>query len=1114
MLPVGEAGDWYPALGLDERRLPARGVDAPAGELARLRLAGWRSQAPFGDEALWRRRLALAGLDPKRFAAALDAPAAPAVSVAVERPPRWLRDLESAYRRRRSWCPGMPGAPADDPVARLLTPLRPLAEAGRRRLLRRARTLAAAGAPFDPERAVDDLWAPLPERLSWMSARVLVLELHVARLEGRLAGATPEARFTDYVAGLARPAGARALLAEYPVLARRAAETVARWAAASGELLTHLAADHRRLAAVTGGRAPGTVVAIQPAAGDPHRGGRAVAVIELEGGVRVVYKPRPLAVDLHFQRLLAWLGQRGGEPDLLPLAVLDRGGHGWMQYAAAADCPDVAAVERFHRRLGGLLTLLWALEGTDVHFENLVAAGEHPVLVDLKSLFHPRLPPPQQPQPDLAAATQVLSRSLLRVGLLPFRIGTGDDRPGVDISGLAAVAGELAPDRVIDWREAGTDRMRAERRRQPMPGGRNRPRLAGREVEALDYRSAVLGGCERMRRTLARHRRELAAPGGPLAGFAGMPVRVVLRATRGYHLLAAEGHHPDLLRDGLDRDRHLDRLWLGVDERPYLERTVPFERRDLAAGDMPYFSTRPGCRDLWTSRGERLADFFDEPPLAAVRRNLDRAADPGDGVLQSWLVDAAFTTRAYHRDELPWPRYEPAPAPRREPPDLEMRLLATAAAVGHRLADLALEAGGAATWAGIEMEKGSWVLAPLGEDLYGGTPGVVLALAYLGEATGEARFTALAERALATLHGRLRHTADELRFLGAFQGWGGLLYLHAHLASLWRRPELLAGSAAILERIEPLLAADEDLDVVAGSAGAVAGLLALVAAGGPRRALRLAVACGESLLARAVPVAGGLGWRTRLTSDLPQTGFSHGTSGIGWALARLAAASGDERFAAAAAAAFRYERSRYLPAAGNWLDAEDPGEGGPRPRQGGAKATSMAWCYGAPGIGLARLGSLAVIDDPAVREDLVRAVATTRRRGFGFNHSLCHGDLGNLDVLQQAAAALGDAALAAEVRRRAAAVLESVERLGPLCGTPLAAQGPGLMTGLAGIALGLARLARPQRLPSVLALQPPPAAAAAVPAPADSSTLVVAARRDPAAAAPSDQPSAKERTHE
>src|SRR5439155_1176870 len=58
-----------------------------------------------------------------------------------------------------------------------------------------------------------------------------------------------------------------------------------------------------------------------------------------------------------------------------------------------------------------------------------------------------------------------------------------------------------------------------------------------------------------------------------------------------------------------------------------------------------------------------------------------------------------------------------------------------------------------------------------------------------------------------------------------------------------------------------------------------------------------------------------------------------------------------------------------------------------------------AWCNGAAGIGLARLGTLPLLDDPAVRAEIAIAVETTLASGFGKNHCLCHGDLGNVELL-------------------------------------------------------------------------------------------------------------------
>jgi lantibiotic modifying enzyme len=61
-----------------------------------------------------------------------------------------------------------------------------------------------------------------------------------------------------------------------------------------------------------------------------------------------------------------------------------------------------------------------------------------------------------------------------------------------------------------------------------------------------------------------------------------------------------------------------------------------------------------------------------------------------------------------------------------------------------------------------------------------------------------------------------------------------------------------------------------------------------------------------------------------------------------------------------------------------------------------------AWCHGAPGIGLGRLRLLRHLDDPTIRAEIEVALQSTLTAGFGYNHSLCHGDLGNLDLVLEA----------------------------------------------------------------------------------------------------------------
>jgi lantibiotic modifying enzyme len=101
------------------------------------------------------------------------------------------------------------------------------------------------------------------------------------------------------------------------------------------------------------------------------------------------------------------------------------------------------------------------------------------------------------------------------------------------------------------------------------------------------------------------------------------------------------------------------------------------------------------------------------------------------------------------------------------------------------------------------------------------------------------------------------------------------------------------------------------------------------------------------------------------------------------------------------------------------------------------------------------------------------ALATTLARGFGKNHCLCHGDLGNVELLLEAGRRLGAPEWTEKAYRIAGGVLADIASSGWRLGMPRGAEPPGLMVGLAGIGYGLLRLADPDAVPSVLLLAGP-----------------------------------------
>ena len=89
------------------------------------------------------------------------------------------------------------------------------------------------------------------------------------------------------------------------------------------------------------------------------------------------------------------------------------------RYVAASPSLDEQQVASFYIRLGRLLSLLYVLQANDFHYENLIAAGDHPVLIDCESFFN------GEAASDAASVSPIapfVARSVLNTGLLPRRL--------------------------------------------------------------------------------------------------------------------------------------------------------------------------------------------------------------------------------------------------------------------------------------------------------------------------------------------------------------------------------------------------------------------------------------------------------------------------------------------------------------------------------------------------------------------------------------------------------------------------------------------------------------------------------------------------------------------
>ena len=390
--------------------------------------------------------------------------------------------------------------------------------------------------------------------------------------------------------------GLAQLLLAFPVLGRLLAVARRQWLDAVTELSDRLQRDlplllrQRFGVPSTAGRTSrSALTGIEWPLSDPHRGGRAVAVLHF-GEQRGLQAEGSGSGSAYNALLRDWARPAGLQ--LRALDVLPRsdaaGCYGYVEFAAYEPAHDL---DRFFARAGQLLALLHLLGCSDGHNENLLVSGDDYLLVDPETMF-------EAPLRGAEAADEQPATSVLGLGILPRWRQAAATEAVEDVSALGHPGAEAdATATGPGWIAANTDAMRWGLVDYPEPHPASLPTGPGEPTSPIRI-DALTSGFRRAMSAMMGDRPRLHCQ---LDSMRGLTRRLVFRSTRTYVRLQRNATSAVALRSPIGRGLALEPLsrafLLGEQAPPFW----PLLQAELAACedlDVPMFTHAVGSVEV------------------------------------------------------------------------------------------------------------------------------------------------------------------------------------------------------------------------------------------------------------------------------------------------------------------------------------------------------------------------------------------------------------------------------------------------------------------------------------------------------------------------------------
>ncbi len=794
---------------------------------------------------------------------------------------------------------------------------------------------------------------------------------------------------------------------------------------------THLFKDEEQLKDKFGFKANALIYIDISAGGDVHNHGQQTIILS-DGVCKILYKPHDLETDIFFGKLVNMLNENL-EKELRVPKTINQNTYGWQEFVEEFKRDNDNDNKEYYYRYGEMLCLSYSLKMTDLHNENVIQNGIYPIIIDTETMIFNSSYANNIPvmQNAYGLMNQMITDSVLNTMLLPLNILGGFY--DFDLSPLSIYeeqnSEQLSGYIVVD---EFSDQIHFERQYYKSETKKG--------INPCLYLKELLDGFTKCYILIIKNKKRIKKFIIDYFKNNNIKIRQVLKPTYSYYKFYDASNHPDYLHS-VQEQNNLFGILKPKNVSPnnkFLKKAYK-EIESLLNGDIPYFYEIVDSKKLCSVYGN-VNDFYEENILEIILKRIEKI-DYDDLITQQRMIKLSMATLGksnwnygnlkINKDIKDYNYY----FVNKEDYVENICDYVCSEAVFSQDKNLC-------TWAAHAVGMEKLKIYPINSFLYDGG-GIIVLLASEYVETQNELYKLTVKAAL-----RGFESLEMSKVLSAYNGIGSLLYIYYYLYELWNESIYYTKFQNMLNEIAHIeINSNINIDFCNGLAGMVVLLVNIYKKDKNIIIKNLLKKYSEYIIENI--------------DNINLAGLAHGYAGVSLAIAGCYNIFKEKKYLKIVEELIIRENKMFDNKIENWKDVRDKNNIG----------DSLYWCHGASGIAISRMRVYEYTNLPICKSDIQRAVKKINQDFYKVsNHSLCHGKMGNIEVLDLISNNIFEYKnMKKEINDKFTNTINDIFDEGVVCGISNAYDMLSFMLGITGMAYSILRY-KTKKYPSLLLL--------------------------------------------